>query len=338
MERSTSQRVTLGIFVILGFISFTIALFFVGSRQNLFERNIYFFAEFPNVDGLIKGSSVWLAGVKIGTVTNVNINSRNRVGVTIKVQEAVQSYIKKDATAKISADGLIGNRIVVIEGGSLTAPPINENDTLNAEPAINYEDLFATFQESSGKLISIVDNLDNIFAQIEQGEGSLGKLIADNSLYDDLTSTLNSVSRNANTALRDVSQLVKKVSDGDNAVSSLINDTTYKDQLSRTMTNFEESSNELKSSISNLEGLTTSLQGVSRGLEDEDTPIGLLLSDTAVAADLSDLVKNLQQGTDELDETLEKAQRSFFFREKLFRKNKEYRKKNQKKNQEEEGN
>lgn len=334
MERTNSQRITLGIFVLFGFIFFIVALFVVGSRQNLFEKNIHFYAEFSNVDGLIKGSNVWIAGVKIGTVTDVRINARNKIGVNMKVQESVQPYIKKDAIAKISADGLIGNRIVVIEGGSMGAPAISEYDTLKAEDAINYEGLFEKFQGASNNIVSLAEDLALVVGRIEQGEGSVGKLFADTTLYTELASTINrmkAVSANANSAIRDVGHLIAKVNDGDNAISSLVNDTTYKEQLSRTFANFESGSDELKSSIGNLEGITNSLASVSRGLKDEDTPLGLLLSDTATANDLSHLLQNLRVGTEELDETLEKAQRSFFFREKLFRKNKEYRNKKGKK-------
>ena len=75
-------------------------------------------ASFRSAEGVAVGTDVRLAGVKIGAVSDMNLNSETfRAEVTLQVTADVE--IPEDSTAAVSAEGLLGGTFVeIIPGGS----------------------------------------------------------------------------------------------------------------------------------------------------------------------------------------------------------------------------
>ncbi|GGH22685.1 phospholipid/cholesterol/gamma-HCH transport system substrate-binding protein [Cribrihabitans marinus] len=75
-------------------------------------------ASFRSLEGVSVGTDVRLAGVKIGTVTGVDLNPESyRADTTFSVAEAIQ--IPDDSAAVISSEGLLGgNFLEIMPGGS----------------------------------------------------------------------------------------------------------------------------------------------------------------------------------------------------------------------------
>src|SRR5215218_7576526 len=122
--RSTKNRraVIVGIVLSLGLLIFMVGVFTLGGQKKTFSSSISLKAVFKDVNGLQKGNNIWFSGVKVGTIRSVAFDPAARVIVTMNVEESVQPYIHTDAHAKVGSDGLIGNRIIVIYGGTAAAP------------------------------------------------------------------------------------------------------------------------------------------------------------------------------------------------------------------------
>ena len=75
-------------------------------------------ASFRSIEGVSTGTDVRLAGVKIGTVTDVALNSETfRADATVAVDAGV--VIPDDSAIVISSEGLLGGNFVeVVPGGS----------------------------------------------------------------------------------------------------------------------------------------------------------------------------------------------------------------------------
>ena len=65
MDKETNRNVKLGIFVIMGIILFVVGIFFIGSKDNMFTKNIRISAVFHNTGGLAQGNYVHYNGVKV---------------------------------------------------------------------------------------------------------------------------------------------------------------------------------------------------------------------------------------------------------------------------------
>jgi phospholipid/cholesterol/gamma-HCH transport system substrate-binding protein len=131
--RSNGNRraIIVGIFIFLGVAIFIWTVLTLGSQKNTFQKSIAVKTFFKNVNGLQKGNNIWFSGVKVGTVENVTLIGNEKVEVDMNINESSVPYIHKNAKAKLSTDGLIGNKIIEIYGGSSQAPRFSACDVLN---------------------------------------------------------------------------------------------------------------------------------------------------------------------------------------------------------------
>lgn len=77
-------------------------------------------AEFDNAEGVSVGTDVRVAGVKIGSVVDFSLNTENfQANVLMELDPKVK--LTDDATAKVTAEGLLGSKFISLEqGGSET--------------------------------------------------------------------------------------------------------------------------------------------------------------------------------------------------------------------------
>ena len=73
-------------------------------------------AKFNKVDGLSEGSDVRMGGIRVGRVTNMDLDSKFRAVVTMDVDS--QFPYTLDTSAAIHTDGLFGVKFIVLEPGA----------------------------------------------------------------------------------------------------------------------------------------------------------------------------------------------------------------------------
>jgi phospholipid/cholesterol/gamma-HCH transport system substrate-binding protein len=74
-------------------------------------------AQFDQIDGLVVGSPVQLAGLKIGAVAATTLDRQNlKPGVTLAIREGTR--IPVDSAALILSDGVLGGKFVRIDPGA----------------------------------------------------------------------------------------------------------------------------------------------------------------------------------------------------------------------------
>src|SRR6476661_10867848 len=138
---NNKKAVTVGIFVFLGLLIFIVGILTLGGQKKTFEKKFIVKAVFKDVGGLQAGNNVWFSGVKVGTVKKITIADNSKVEVLMNIDSKVQHYIKKDSKAKVSSEGFIGNKIVVIYDGSMNSPVVEENDMLAVETGLSTDEI-----------------------------------------------------------------------------------------------------------------------------------------------------------------------------------------------------
>jgi phospholipid/cholesterol/gamma-HCH transport system substrate-binding protein len=58
MEKTTGQKIQLGLFVIIGLLLFVLAVYFIGDKQKMFGKTNHLISVFNNVNGLQLGLSL----------------------------------------------------------------------------------------------------------------------------------------------------------------------------------------------------------------------------------------------------------------------------------------
>jgi phospholipid/cholesterol/gamma-HCH transport system substrate-binding protein len=307
MENQEIKRnVKLGVFVIGGIALFLGSVFYLGREGNIFNRTFAVSAIFKNVEGLKEGDNVWLSGVKIGMVKRVLIVKEGRVIVTLSLKDKQNEFIKKDATAFVGSDGLVGNKIVVIRPGTADNA-IVENDTINSLSPTDTQELFNLAKEVGMSTRSITDDLKLISARLNKGEGIFGELLHEGPVSRDLRQTiavLKVTSENASRISVEISKLVTVINSGDGLITKLLTDTTY----TATFGNALESVAKVGA---NSEKISRELQGIVSKMNSSENAVGVLLTDTLFARKLQGTMDNAKAATFKLDENMEALQHSF---------------------------
>src|SRR5690625_1680754 len=95
MVKSSSEKIRVGIFVFVGTIILVISLYFIGSRQHIFTRNIQLHAVFENVNGLQIGNNVRYSGINVGTVTKIEMKEVGKIIIQMSVKKKLLISLKK---------------------------------------------------------------------------------------------------------------------------------------------------------------------------------------------------------------------------------------------------
>ena len=304
------QSVIVGIFIFLGVAIFVTGVFTIGFQRKTFSKSFEIHILFDDISGLQEGNNVWLSGVKIGTVKSIRFHGNTQVEVVLRIEQDAQSHIARDAKAKISTDGFIGNRIVLIFGGTPSVPQIRTGDWLVSEKSTGTEELLATLQENSRNLLEITGNLKTVSKRIQEGKGTIGQLINDASIADNLRATLihfKKASQNSEMAIAKINEYVSALDHKGTLVNELTTDTLVYAHLKMTM-------DQLNRASQSIAELADSLRQAGKLLSKNDNPAGVLLHDQQVASDLKEITRNLNTGSQELNEDLKALQSNFLFR------------------------
>lgn len=305
MRESPNRRaVIVGLFVFIGLIFLVSGVLMVGNLHETFKKKMTVTSFFDDVNGLQAGNNIWFSGVKVGTVKAIQFHSRNAVEVTMRIDVKTQEYIRQDAKVKISTDGLIGNKILVIYGGSGKVGQIQEGDTLEVEKSVSQEDMLKILQESNKNLNSITTDFKSISKKLDSGEGTMGKLLNDNSLYDNANKTIVSLqqtSAKGQQLLNNLNTYTAKLNQEGTLANELVSDTVVFNSI-------KEFAQHLKQIADTTAVLVTQLKTISK---DTTTSIGVLLHDKEEGARLKNTLKNLESSSKKLDEDLEAAQHSW---------------------------
>lgn len=304
-----SRRIKLGIFVVVGIALFLTAVFYLGKDGNIFNKTFTVSAVFKNVEGLKEGDNVWLSGVKIGMVKQVRIISEGKVMVQLSLKDKQNEFIKKDATAFVGSDGLVGNKIVVIRPGS-ASEIIHDHDTINSLSPTDTQELLNIAKDVGGNAKSITDDLKIIAARLNKGEGLLGELLTEGPVSQDLRQAIVSLKNagdNTNQATNDLKKMLAQVNNGDGLVTKLITDTSYANT-------FESALNNVEQLGKNTKEMSEELKKVIAKVNDNNNAVGVLLADTAFANKLKLTLDNAESASVKLDENMEALQHNFLLR------------------------
>ena len=207
MKNNSSTKIKAGIFVIAGFTVLLLMIFLIGNQQNLFRSTFKLHVHYRSVVGLQEGGFVRFAGINVGTVDLIDIQNDTTVRVDISLQEKVKPFIKADSRASITSDGLMGDKLIQITPGGNNTPLIAENGELIAVNPFDMEKVMARVEKLGGRIENIVGNIDTlagnlsgIFNKVNNGSGTLGKLLNSEKLSNDLEQTIVSAKKTVKTA------------------------------------------------------------------------------------------------------------------------------------------
>lgn len=311
MEPKDNRRaIIVGIFLALGLAIFIVGVLTLGGSQKSFSKNIKISAVFDDVAGLKKGNNIWFSGVKVGTISDIKFVGVSKVNVIMSIDENYQQFIHSNAGVKIGSDGLIGNKIIVIDGGSPQAPVVEDGGVLQSEKVTSTDDIMATLQQNNQNLLAITGDFKTLTKQILQGKGTVGALLADSAMALQLRAAMRNLQATTQSAALMAVQLdnfSKKINTKGGLADNVLTDTVTFNKLRAAVI-------QLQQTAANASTLTQNLNNASKKLTTTDNAIGVLLNDPKGAVQVQTTLNYLQQSSVKLNDDLEAAQHNFFLK------------------------
>ena len=135
---------SVGIFILFGIAAILYLAIQIGGSRFFGSDARVIDARFTNVGGLNEGSNVMIAGVKVGLVGDITLDTENFVAmVQLKLHTDLSIY--DDAIASIKTNGLIGDKYIALDPGGGGFELEDGEPIVDTEPALDIESLISRF-------------------------------------------------------------------------------------------------------------------------------------------------------------------------------------------------
>ena len=252
-----------------------------------------------NVDGIVKNAVVMMAGVPIGKVTQINLNT-DRSEVTMKIQIEEEYKIRKGSKFQIETAGFLGDKYIgIIPTTDNQSPELKDEDIVQCEESF---DLMRVARSTSG----VVNQLNSATSQITNIINRIDRKLLDEETLTDLSSglrNLREISENASKTIANVDRII----------------TTNSAPIHLAIGNVVEFSEELKTaggelrsiintnrivvneSVNNIKKTTESLNKLIGAAERGEGLAGKLFADEELAQNIVTLSSNLNEVSTKLN-------------------------------------
>jgi phospholipid/cholesterol/gamma-HCH transport system substrate-binding protein len=106
------------------------------------------------------------------------------------IKKSVQQFIKSDGLATIGAEGIIGDRVLILTQGSSEAQPVKDNEYMLSVEPVETDAIITSLSVTAGNFEIISDQLAEIMIKINHGHGTLGRLIQDTAIAENINRTI----------------------------------------------------------------------------------------------------------------------------------------------------
>lgn len=165
MERDGRLALVVGGFLIVVAVAFASLILSLTSERGIFVTYYRLEARFENVQGLLPGAPVWLAGKDVGRIETIEfepIGADVPVRVTLAVDRAVQSHIRADSVASIGTIGVLGDSYMEISVGSAEARMLAHGDEIRATSPVNLNLAVAKGTRAIDNVATLAENLNAV--------------------------------------------------------------------------------------------------------------------------------------------------------------------------------
>lgn len=315
MRDSVESR--LGLFFAFAIVALLVVLEFAGGFGFL-ERGYHLRAVFKNVQELKTGDFVKMAGVEVGRVEHIRLTN-GLASVTMNLRKGTD--VRVDSKVALKFTGLMAQNYLSIEPGA-SSTPAEEGATLQSieQPdlsvimtkldnvATGVENLTKSFsgekidnligpftdfmKNNQTNLTASIANIRTVTQRIANGQGTVGKLINEDTLYvtalntvsnfEGTATNIQALSDQAHTFLTNVNATVTGINEGQGTIGKLVKDDTLYRETTGTMSNLHQ---------------------ISIKINKGQGTVGQLINDDTILKNAKVSLQKLDKATESLEDT-----------------------------------
>lgn len=315
-------KLKVGVVITLAILLVLFTVFFAGDIEDLFVPKVEIKTQIKDVRGLRKGAPVWLSGIEVGFVEDMELHPEYGTLVTLSIKESALPFVAKDTTATVLTQGLLGDKYIELSNGTAGKGRLRPGDIIKGKTQLEIKDLVDASSESLVKVTEFVDRIGLFLERFEKSEGTFAQLLTDPSLYNNLKQTT-----------ANLSTLVKDLHESEGSLKRFMKDPTLYNKMLAATSSVEEFSNKMNNSQGTLqklaedpalyENLNKASHQLSALLAEIDSgkgTAGALVKDKQLAAELRETIGGLKETIGELKELTKdvKANPKKYFKFSLF--------------------
>ncbi|MDP6980591.1 MAG: MlaD family protein [Myxococcota bacterium] len=266
MEDSRRLSLIVGGFFIATLVALAIAVLSLTSESGLFPNQYRIYGHFDNVQGLLPGAPVWMAGKEVGRVEAVEFTefgSGQPILITMRVNRGVQNRVRTDSVASIGTIGVLGDSYIEIQPGSPDGSVLIDGEEIVTLSPTNLYAVLAQGTEALGAVSNLATNLNAVVSDVRE-EGVITK---------------------AASAVDAASGIILEVQDGSGLLHSLL---------------YDEAEG---SGVASIEGSLASLEAILKEVETGDGMLHSLIygDPNGDGADLNDAIASISGILDQVE-------------------------------------
>ena len=266
-EKVSLAQLKVGILGIVALTCVALLVFLLTGNTHWFQKDIPLHMYTSDAAGLVRGAPVRINGIQAGKVDRVGLSGETNPARVIKidlhVEEDMLKQIPTDSMGSISSDNLLGStKFLQINKGTNPAI-VKSGSTIKSVDTKQFDALVAQGFNVIDSLQAILGKVQNIVGDVEDGKGTIGKLLVDKTLYDSLQATVSQVQL-----------LVTTLNSKTGTIGHLINDNALYEQI---------------------RGVVDKVDQLTTGLQQGQGSLGLLLKDPKMFNDLDNAVMQVNK-------------------------------------------
>lgn len=218
-ERVHWAQLRTGVLAVVAMVITGVLIFLLTGNSSFFGGTFHLTTYMEDSAGMVANDPVRVNGILVGYIGSIKLTGlrdpKKAVVIDMVVRERYLEQIPLDSKAAVSAANLLGSKFVNITKG-MSPKHVEPGGEIEAVPTQDIPQLLAQSSVLLDQFQTIIGRADGLLAIVENGQGNIGKLIKDDSLYNSINSTA-----------AELDQLVKDVKNSNGTISHLL----YDDQL-----------------------------------------------------------------------------------------------------------
>jgi phospholipid/cholesterol/gamma-HCH transport system substrate-binding protein len=260
-KEEAKRNLRVGVFVAAALTVLALAIFAIGQERSMFTPMTRLYTSFPDINGLVIGAPVRLAGVDVGRVTEISFSEtldHAEARVELSVETRYMERLRLDSRAYIDSKGLLGDKLINLTVGTPSSPALEDGGYVMPRAGSSLEGVAKELEATAGAIgraaqsaqgavnelasPEVTDNVRRIttsiaaiLEQIERGDGLAHRLVYDPGYaerVDGALANLERMSARASDATARADRLLARAESGPGTVHALL----YEDHGTKLLT------------------------------------------------------------------------------------------------------
>jgi phospholipid/cholesterol/gamma-HCH transport system substrate-binding protein len=279
-KHEAKRNLRVGVFVAAALAVLGMAIFAIGQERSMFTPMTELYTSFPDINGLVIGAPVRLAGVDVGRVSEIEFSENldhPEARVQLSVETRYMQRLRLDSRAYIDSKGLLGDKLINLTVGAPSEPPLKDGGYV--QPRIG-------------------SSLEGVAKELESTAGAIGRAAqtAEGAMTD-LASP--EVTENIRRITGSIAAILERVERGDGLAHRLVYDTSYAQRVDTALANLERTSAHASAATARVDRVLAQVErgpGTLHGLLYDDQGSALLTEATRAASGVAEAADALNHG------------------------------------------